>query len=142
MLEQSSYESYDGEEPDEELFNEQSKQIFAVTGGEKNQQNIIAKRRIRTKDESHFATEDAVFDGATKATLRKLQNAQIFDELGGCISSGKEAVIYHAFGETHGDVVLKIYRTSILKFKTRQKYIEGDFRFSSGYSKVIFTTNF
>lgn len=56
-----------------------------------------------------------------------------------------QANVYHALGRIHPDaeppspqvhLALKIYKTSILTFKTRSKYLTGEFRFKTGYSKV------
>lgn len=53
--------------------------------------------------------------------------------------------MYHALGRISPDaeppsllvhLALKIYKTSILTFKSRSKYLTGEFRFKNGYSKV------
>ena len=46
---------------------------------------------------------------------------------------GKEANVYLATGPS-GDLAVKLYMTSILAFKARSKYVEGDFRLRHGYS--------
>jgi len=45
--------------------------------------------------------------------------------------------VYHALSEDpkHTHLAIKIYKTSILVFKDRDRYVTGDFRFSRGYSK-------
>ena len=34
-----------------------------------------------------------------------------------------------------GEVAIKVYKTSILVFKDRDKYVSGDYRFRNGYCK-------
>merc|ERR1719354_657274 len=52
----------------------------------------------------------------------------------GVISTGKEANVYHAMaGESHK--AIKIYKTSIMVFKDRDRYITGEHRFRSGFGK-------
>jgi RIO kinase 1 len=72
--------------------------------------------------------------------LLQLINRDTFSELHGVISTGKEANVYHAIKENHEDgeqthLAVKVYKTSILVFKDRAKYVEGEFRFRQGYSK-------
>jgi RIO kinase 1 len=60
----------------------------------------------------------------------------IINELNGCISTGKEANVYHSTTNTTvGDLAVKVYKTSILTFKDRDKYVTGEFRFRHGYCK-------
>ena len=42
--------------------------------------------------------------------------------------------MYHAEGK-EGELALKIYKTSILVFKDRDRYVTGEFRFRHGYSR-------
>merc|ERR1719282_2092729 len=77
--------------------------------------------------------------------LFKLLNRGFISEINGCISTGKEANVYHCTSNSNeteegttlsaGDRAIKIYKTSILVFKDRDKYVTGEFRFRSGYSK-------
>lgn len=53
----------------------------------------------------------------------------------GCISTGKEANVYHATGPDNTALAIKIFKTSILTFKARDKYVSGEFRFRQGYCK-------
>ena len=50
-------------------------------------------------------------------------------------SIGKEANVYHASTPSGLDRAVKIYKTSILVFKDRDKYVTGEFRFRHGYCK-------
>jgi RIO kinase 1 len=60
--------------------------------------------------------------------LFKLLNRGTISVVNGCISTGKEANVYHATGKENQDVAIKIYKTSILVFKDRDKYVSGEFR--------------
>lgn len=67
--------------------------------------------------------------------LFKLLNQHFITTINGCISTGKEANVYHA-SDNHGrDFAIKIYKTSILVFKDRDKYVTGEFRFRKGYCR-------
>lgn len=51
-------------------------------------------------------------------------NRGIFKEINGCVSTGKEANVYHATPGPAGgttDLAIKIYKTSILVFKDRDR---------------------
>ncbi|XP_051943944.1 serine/threonine-protein kinase RIO1 [Hippocampus zosterae] len=89
----------------------------------------------RVKDKSDRATVEQVLDPRTRMILFKMLTRGIITEINGCISTGKEANVYHA-GTAGGDSrAIKIYKTSILHFKDRDKYVSGEFRFRHGYCK-------
>jgi RIO kinase 1 len=67
--------------------------------------------------------------------LLKMINQGLIYEINGCISTGKEANVYHAMTEDGQHRAIKIYKTTILTFKSRDKYVSGEFRFRTGYSK-------
>lgn len=90
--------------------------------------------RIRTKDKHDRATAEQVMDPRTRIILFKLLNRGTITEINGCISTGKEANVYHATSKTF-DYAIKIYKTSILVFKDRDKYVSGEFRFRHGYCR-------
>ena len=48
-------------------------------------------------------------------------NGGLFSEINGCISTGKEANVYHAVTAEGTDLAVKIYKTSILVFKDRDR---------------------
>lgn len=91
--------------------------------------------RIRTKDKHDRATAEQVMDPRTRMILFKLLNRGIIAEINGCISTGKEANVYHATSKTGIEFAIKIYKTSILVFKDRDKYVSGGFRFRHGYCR-------
>jgi serine/threonine-protein kinase RIO1 len=67
--------------------------------------------------------------------LFKLLNRGFISEINGCISTGKEANVYHCTTKEGRDRAIKIYKTSILVFKDRDKYVTGEFRFRQGYGR-------
>ncbi|KAJ3327455.1 protein kinase rio1, partial [Kappamyces sp. JEL0680] len=67
--------------------------------------------------------------------LFKLINRGVVYEINGCISTGKEANVYHALTPEQSHLAIKIYKTSILVFKDRDRYVAGEYRFRHGYSK-------
>ncbi|CAI6311390.1 unnamed protein product [Periconia digitata] len=94
----------------------------------------------REKDKSDRATSDQVLDPRTRMILLQLINRNVVSEIHGVISTGKEANVYHAMTMTEDDArpihrAIKIYKTAILAFKDRDKYMTGEFRFRHGYNK-------
>lgn len=89
----------------------------------------------RSKDKQDRATAELVMDPRTRMILFKLLNRGMITEINGCISTGKEANVYHATNKFGEDYAIKIYKTSILTFKDRDKYVSGEYRFRSGYCK-------
>ncbi|KAF2014464.1 Serine/threonine-protein kinase Rio1 [Aaosphaeria arxii CBS 175.79] len=93
----------------------------------------------RDKDKSDRATSEQVLDPRTRMILLQLINRNIVSEIHGVLSTGKEANVYHAMTEVEDAPPLhraiKVYKTSILVFKDRDKYVTGEFRFRSGYNK-------
>ncbi|EEB09794.1 atypical/RIO/RIO1 protein kinase [Schizosaccharomyces japonicus yFS275] len=88
-----------------------------------------------TKDKSDRATSEQVLDPRTRMILLKMINSGAIYEINGCISTGKEANVYHAITETGEHRAIKIYKTSILVFKDRDRYVSGEFRFRHGYNR-------
>ncbi|KAL5009412.1 hypothetical protein ScPMuIL_014993 [Solemya velum] len=91
--------------------------------------------RYRGKDKSDRATTEQVIDPRTRMILFKLLSRGIITDINGCISTGKEANVYHAGGKDGLERAVKVYKTSILIFKDRDKYVSGEFRFRRGYCK-------
>uniref|UniRef100_A0A7N8YLU3 Serine/threonine-protein kinase RIO1 n=1 Tax=Mastacembelus armatus TaxID=205130 RepID=A0A7N8YLU3_9TELE len=76
-----------------------------------------------------------VLDPRTRMILFKMLSRGVISEINGCISTGKEANVYHASTSASDSRAIKIYKTSILLFKDRDKYVSGEFRFRHGYCK-------
>ncbi|XP_055017424.1 serine/threonine-protein kinase RIO1 [Boleophthalmus pectinirostris] len=111
---------------------------------------------FRVKDKSDRATVEQVLDPRTRMILFKMLSRGIISEINGCISTGKEVLligikiavsqfvfftpynpgnVYHAITSEGKSRAIKIYKTSILQFKDRDKYVSGEFRFRHGYCK-------
>jgi len=73
--------------------------------------------------------------------LLQMINRDVVSEVNGCLSTGKEANVYHALSTPKEDGkppihrAIKVYKTSILVFKDRDRYVSGEYRFRQGYSK-------
>lgn len=96
----------------------------------------------RGKDKADRATSEQVLDPRTRMLLLQMINRGIVSEIHGCVSTGKEANVYHALtlNDENPDSpplhrAIKVYKTSILVFKDRDKYVTGEYRFRGGYSK-------
>jgi RIO kinase 1 len=112
---------------------------------------------VRTTDKQDRATVEQVLDPRTRRILFKLLTQSHVFRINGCISTGKEvcsccassgagpcvpvltlpaqANVYHAVTEAGEDRALKVYKTSILVFKDRDRYVSGEYRFRHGYSR-------
>jgi len=96
------------------------------------------KGGARVRDKADRATVEQVMDPRTRMILFKLLNRGFITEIDGCISTGKEANVYHCIGggdDTGQSRAVKIFKTSILVFKDRDKYVSGEFRFRQGYGR-------
>lgn len=91
--------------------------------------------RARQKDKADRATVEQVLDPRTRMIIFKLLSQGVISEINGCISTGKEANVYHATKPNGTHLAIKVYKTSILVFKDRDKYVSGEFRFRNGYCK-------
>lgn len=154
---------------------------------------ISISRGKTTKDKANRATVENVLDPRTMKFLRSLINRGVISDFNGCLSTGKEANVYHAFAgegpgsnnaekkvstkdedlisklqqDTMGQTVkddddesiqnetedktsesveevskklkdeyaVKIFKTSILVFKDRERYVDGEFRFRNSRSQ-------
>lgn len=99
----------------------------------------------KDKDKSDRATSEQVLDPRTRMLLLQMINKGVVNEINGCVSTGKEANVYHASLDIEdvdgsGNVkteqrAIKVFKTSILVFKDREKYVTGEFRYRGGYNK-------
>lgn len=100
------------------------------------------KRNNRLHDKKDNATNTMSLDPKTRLILFKLVNADIISEIGGVISTGKEATIFYAPGGKSVEVlvpencVAKVFKTTLNEFKTREKYIQDDYRFKDRYKHL------
>ncbi len=98
----------------------------------------IDKSRIREKDSNALKTIESVFDFQTSMLLVKMMNSEILRDIGFCVSTGKEANVYHAFGMKNEELAIKIYRTASAEFKKNWIYVQGDPRFKN-YKKGTYS---
>jgi RIO kinase 1 len=64
-------------------------------------------------------------------TLYKFSKRGLLKALGGPISSGKEAVIFHAIGAEEEELAIKMYKVNTSNFNAMLDYIIGDPRFEN-----------
>ena len=107
--------------------------------------NKDLKNMYRSKDKSDHGTIEQCIDPRISRIIEKYKKREKITEFNGCIATGKEANVYHAKGrgvkdeeegiDPNRELAIKIYKTSILIFKDRERYITGEFRFRNGYCK-------
>ncbi|XP_045500462.1 serine/threonine-protein kinase RIO3 [Colias croceus] len=103
--------------------------------------NTARKHKMLDRKESQ-ATAEMGLDESTRLILFKLINNGLLEDINGVISTGKESVVLHANSDpSYPDMVLpkecaiKVFKTTLNEFKTRDKYIEADYRFKDRFSK-------
>ncbi|KAI1406639.1 Serine/threonine-protein kinase Rio1 [Hypoxylon fuscum] len=100
----------------------------------------VKEGQDRDKDKANRATSEQVLDQRTRMILYQMINRGVVSEIHGAISTGKEANVYGAasYPDINGPPVqraVKVYKTAILSFKDRERYITGEHRFKSGADK-------
>jgi hypothetical protein len=112
-------------------------------------QDLEVKKRTLHTSRDDRATSEQCLDPRTRLMLFKMLSNGMLDEIDGCLSTGKEANVYYAkagrksipsAATTDGttnvtEFAIKIYKTSILVFKDRDKYVSGEHRWRKGYCK-------
>ncbi|CAN8071413.1 unnamed protein product [Agarophyton chilense] len=119
------------------------------------------RRDKHAKDKVDRATVEQVLDPKTRMILFKLLSRNRLRTLEGCVSTGKEANVYYATAASDpssptdsiaslspipgllphdfspdAPVAVKVFKTSILQFKDRERYVAGEFRFRrTGYQR-------
>lgn len=91
--------------------------------------------RGQYSDRANRAVAEQVLDPRIRMILLKMINQNIIFQVNGCVSTGKEANVYHALTEDGEHRAIKIYKSTILTFKNRDQYVTGEYRFRHGYSK-------
>ncbi|XP_066435719.1 serine/threonine-protein kinase RIO3 [Eleutherodactylus coqui] len=107
------------------------------------QHSISEQRRsARLHDKKEVSTAEKVVDPKTRLLLYKMVNAGVLDTINGCVSTGKESVVFHANGGSMEDqavpseCAIKVFKTTLNEFKNRDKYIKDDYRFKDRFSKL------
>ena len=115
----------------------------------KMEQMETSKRTCHTGRDDR-ATSEQCLDPRTRLLLFRLLSTGFLQLIDGCLSTGKEANVYYAKAgratQQRGPAIpseanhvteyaIKIYKTSILVFKDRDKYVSGEHRWRKGYCK-------
>ncbi|XP_057995751.1 uncharacterized protein LOC110656361 isoform X1 [Hevea brasiliensis] len=95
----------------------------------------MAIGKTKTTEKADRATVEQAIDPRTRMVLFKMLNRGVFHDINGCISTGKEANVYRATKSDDQELAIKVYKTSVLVFKDRDRYVQGDYRFRHGYCK-------
>ncbi|MCJ1324438.1 protein kinase rio1 [Thelotrema lepadinum] len=100
------------------------------------------EKRQKGWEKSDRATTEQALDQRTRIILLQMINRNVVSEVNGCISTGKEANVYHAIstpeeaaGPTSLHRAIKIHKSRVVTFKDRERYVAGDHRFQKGYRK-------
>ncbi|TWW70603.1 Serine/threonine-protein kinase RIO3 [Takifugu flavidus] len=100
------------------------------------------RRSARLHEKKEHSTSEQAVDSRTRLLMYKMVNAGVLEKINGCISTGKESVIFHADGGSleeqpvPDEVVLKVFKTTLNEFKNRYPYIKDDYRFRDRFSKL------
>uniref|UniRef100_A0A2I2YRA4 Serine/threonine-protein kinase RIO3 n=1 Tax=Gorilla gorilla gorilla TaxID=9595 RepID=A0A2I2YRA4_GORGO len=92
-------------------------------------------------------SKEKAVDPKTRLLMYKMVNSGMLETITGCISTGKESVVFHAYGGSMEDekedskvipteCAIKVFKTTLNEFKNRDKYIKDDFRFKDRFSKL------
>jgi len=109
-------------------------------------QRLEISKSVKHTGRDDRATVEQCLDPRTRLILFKLLNSGFLEKIDGCLSTGKEANVYYARGsgedksgvggvEGSMEYAIKIFKTSILVFKDRDRYISGEYRYRKGYCK-------
>ncbi|KAI0857148.1 RIO1 family-domain-containing protein [Xylaria cubensis] len=126
--------------PAANTFNSVDDQISALSKhASKIRLDDVKDGQARDKDKADRATSEQVLDQRTRMILYQMINRGVVSEVHGAISTGKEANVYGAVAYaddlTKVHRAVKVYKTAILSFKDRERYITGEHRFKSGADK-------
>eukprot|EP00741_Cyanophora_paradoxa_P002054 tig00000545_g1990.t1 len=91
-----------------------------------------ANQRRTEKDRS---TTEGVMDQGTRLLLLAAINDGRLSEVNGAVATGKEAAVFHATDPEGREVAVKVFKTRVLEWRDRDKYIADDYRFRHGYHK-------
>lgn len=112
--------------------------------------NVLKEHSMREEKHSHrhhekkeHSTQEHVLDPKTRLMLFKMVDSGKLGEVNGCLSTGKEAAVYHAEGggeledgtPVPDECAIKIFKTTLNEFFRRDKYIKEDYRFKNRFGK-------
>lgn len=105
--------------------------LFEVERWLKKEERQLPKGKKRKKDYRDIKTEQYVLDVPTLETLYKFTKKGLLKALGGPISQGKEAVVFHAIGVNEKELAIKMYKVKTSNFNLMLDSIIGDPRFEN-----------
>ncbi|XP_066539156.1 serine/threonine-protein kinase RIO3 isoform X2 [Hoplias malabaricus] len=100
------------------------------------------RRSARLHEKKEHSTAEQAVDSKTRILMYKMVNMGILENINGCISTGKESVVFHALGGSFEEMIvpeecaLKVFKTTLNEFKNREEYIKDDYRFKDRFSKL------
>ncbi|XP_041824793.1 serine/threonine-protein kinase RIO3 [Melanotaenia boesemani] len=100
------------------------------------------RRSAKLHEKKEHSTAEQAVDPRTRLLMYKMVNSGVLENINGCISTGKESVVFHADGgsleeqSVPHEVVLKVFKTTLNEFKSRDRYIKDDYRFIDRFSKL------
>ncbi|XP_053105404.1 serine/threonine-protein kinase RIO3 isoform X1 [Hemicordylus capensis] len=102
------------------------------------------RRSARLHEKKEHSTAEKAVDPKTRLLLYKMVNSGMLETITGCISTGKESVVFHAYGgsvdedakSVPPECAIKVFKTTLNEFKNRDKYIKDDYRFKERFSKL------
>uniref|UniRef100_K9IL42 Serine/threonine-protein kinase RIO3 n=1 Tax=Desmodus rotundus TaxID=9430 RepID=K9IL42_DESRO len=105
------------------------------------------RRSARLHEKKEHSTAEKAVDPKTRLLMYKMVNSGMLETITGCVSTGKESVVFHAYGGSVEDekecskpipteCAIKVFKTTLNEFKNRDKYIKDDFRFKDRFSKL------
>ena len=103
--------------------------LFEVERWLKREERQLPKGKKKKRDYRDAKIEQYVFDLPTLETLYKFTKRGIIKALGGPVSRGKEAVVFHALGASDQELAIKVYKVSTSNFNAMLDYMIGDPRF-------------
>lgn len=86
---------------------------MSFSGDKQLTENLIFIR-TKSKDKKDRATAEQVMDPRTRMILFKFLQRGLIAEINGCISTGKEANVYHATTQNQGDRAIKVQGTACM----------------------------
>ncbi|XP_057310078.1 serine/threonine-protein kinase RIO3-like [Hydractinia symbiolongicarpus] len=99
------------------------------------------RNNMRLHEKQEHATHEKALDENTRLLIYKMVNSGVLQSINGIVSTGKEAVVIHADGgemeekPLSKECALKVFKTTLSEFKTREKYIKDDHRFRDRFAK-------
>ncbi|XP_063155258.1 serine/threonine-protein kinase RIO3 [Candoia aspera] len=102
------------------------------------------RRSARLHEKKEHSTAEKAVDPKTRLLLYKMVNSGMLETITGCISTGKESVVFHAYGgsldekikSVPSECAIKVFKTTLNEFKNREKYIKDEYRFKERFSKL------